>query len=76
MVLNLEGSLGQSGSVYMSLAVMRDAVVLRKIWPAVIQAQHSEKPTIQALVDKIIKRIEQSYETLAFDFPVSGNVHQ
>ena len=45
--------------------------MLRPLWPAIVQAQHSEKPDIQSIVDKIVKRIEKSFETVGFEFPVS-----
>lgn len=68
-MFNLEGTM--MGSAYMSLAVLRDWVILRQLWPAIIRAQHTEKPAIQATIDKIIKRIEQNFETLHFEFKVS-----
>ena len=71
MVLNHEGTM--LGSLYMSLAVLRDWVAIRKIWPAVVLAQHTEKPAIQGVVDRILKRIEQNFETLQFDFKVRIN---
>lgn len=67
---NSEGCSIKGGTVYNSLAIIRDHHILRHVWPAVIQAQHSEKPAVQLIVDKIIKRVEKSFETVNFLHPV------
>jgi len=71
MVFNIEGSVLNSGSAAQSLAVVRDVVILRQIWPALMRAQHSDKPEIQMLVDRTMKKVETNVETCSFDFPVS-----
>lgn len=50
---------------------LRDFWVMRQLWPAVIQAQHSEKPEIQNLVEDVMRFIRVYFETSGFDFPVS-----
>ena len=47
------------------IATKRSWAVMSQVWPALIQAQHSEKPSILALVDSIINKTVKNSETTA-----------
>lgn len=70
-MLNAEAAMLRLPTDSKDIGHTRNFVFVRETWPAIVQAQHSEKPAIQQKVDMIIKQIEKGCETLAFDFPVS-----
>ena len=40
------------------------------IWPAIVQSQHSEKPSILKVIDDIVHKIMKNVETTAIDIKV------
>lgn len=51
------------GTKKKSICVRNDWLVLRKIWSATIKADHSEKPSIIALIDTIHNTIVENLES-------------
>lgn len=46
--------------------------VLGDLWPAIAQAQHSEKPSIIKVIDEIINKIVKNMESIAIDIKVTS----
>ena len=40
------------------------------IWPAIVQSQHSEKPSILKVIDDIVGKIVKNVETTAIEIKV------
>ena len=40
------------------------------IWPAIVQSQHSEKPSILKVIDDIVHKIMKNVETTAIEIKV------
>ena len=51
------------GSGKRCLATKRSWMVIGQLWPAIVQAQQSEKPSILRVVDDIIARISKNLES-------------
>ncbi|XP_067680549.1 proteasome activator complex subunit 4-like [Haliotis asinina] len=50
-----------------SLATKRNWEILSQIWPALVQAQHSEKPSILKAIDDIVTKVVKCLETIAIN---------
>ncbi|XP_067941422.1 proteasome activator complex subunit 4-like isoform X2 [Watersipora subatra] len=74
LILNKEGS--ESVTSQMCLASNRNYAVTRFLWPAIIQAQHSDKPLIQQMVERIIEHIIDSHDIPLFYFKVSDRARE
>ena len=46
--------------------------IMGKVWPAIICAQHSEKPSILNLMDKLMDKLHKSIEATEIAITVSG----
>ncbi len=46
-----------------SLMTKRSWEIIGKVWPKVIQAQHSEKPSILKLIDQIADKLHKNIES-------------
>ncbi|XP_078590168.1 proteasome activator complex subunit 4-like isoform X2 [Branchiostoma floridae x Branchiostoma japonicum] len=53
------------------LASASEYPVIRQLWPTILQAGHSEKPSIQRLIEDVTDRIHRNYETVAVQSEVS-----
>ncbi|ESP01603.1 hypothetical protein LOTGIDRAFT_238219, partial [Lottia gigantea] len=53
------------------LATKRNWSVLNELWPGLIQAQQSEKPTVLKVIDNIVLKVMKNLDTIAIDILVS-----
>lgn len=58
------------GNSKKNMAAKRSWEVISKIWPALTQAQHSEKPSILNLIDQIVTKTVKNSETTAVNILV------
>ena len=58
------------GPKHRCLAVKPHWSVISSLWPAIVQAQHSEKPSIQLLMDALIEKIGKNMDTISIDFTI------
>ncbi|XP_005100512.1 proteasome activator complex subunit 4B [Aplysia californica] len=56
------------------LATKRNWETLAEVWPALVQAQQYEKPSILHVVDDIVNKVFKSLETFSVTFQVSDKV--
>ena len=55
-----------------SLVTKRSWEVMGKVWPALIQAPHSEKPSIVRLVEGILDKLYKNMEATELSIKVIG----
>ena len=53
-----------------NIAMKRSFEVLTLIWPAIVQSQHSEKPSILKVIDDIVSKIVKNVESTAIEIKV------
>ena len=58
------------GPKHRCLAVKPHWTVISKLWPAIVQAQHSEKTSIQILMDTLVEKITKNMDTISIDFKI------
>ena len=54
-----------------SLVTKRNWEVMNQVWLAVVQAQHSEKPSILRLIDDITDKLHKNIETTEISIKVN-----
>ncbi len=54
-----------------SLMTKRSWDIIMKVWPAVVQAQHSEKPSILRLIDDMAEKLHKNVESTELIIKVS-----
>lgn len=56
---------------YSSISIDPNWQFLRRLWPALVESPHSEKPSIVKLLDRICNLVQKSFDTfeLRYDFP-------
>jgi proteasome activator subunit 4 len=58
------------GSGKRCLATKRSWEVIGQLWPAIVQAQQSEKPSILRVVDDIIAKVSKNLESPGIEIKV------
>ena len=56
-----------------NIAMKRSWEVSTLIWPAIVQSQHSEKPSILKVIDDIVRKVVKNVESAAIEIKVSPN---
>ncbi|XP_077865747.1 proteasome activator complex subunit 4-like [Saccoglossus kowalevskii] len=62
-----------SGQRDWSLTIVHDFKIISQIWPAVIEAGHSEKPSIMKKIEEMVKKINRQYETVVIESQVTDS---
>ena len=57
-----------------SLITKRSWEVIIKVWPVLVGAQHSEKPSILRLIDHIIDKLHKNVETAEINIVVGSSM--
>lgn len=61
-----------------SLIYKHNFKAIGKLWPALIEAQHSEKPSILKVIEKILNKLHKHISTMPLQMNVSkiiGNIN-
>ncbi|KAL5009261.1 hypothetical protein ScPMuIL_014842 [Solemya velum] len=56
-----------------NLAMKRSWEIMQVVWPAIVKAQHSEKPSILKVIDGIIHKVAKNIETTAIKMTVTDS---
>ncbi|KAL4238306.1 Proteasome activator complex subunit 4 [Mactra antiquata] len=54
-----------------TMTTKRSFEIISEVWPSIVQAQHSEKPSILNLIDQIISKTDKHVETTAIKIEIS-----
>lgn len=54
-----------------NMATKRSWDVISGLWPAITQAQYSEKPSILKVIDDIVNKVDKNMESPAIETKVS-----
>jgi uncharacterized protein YggT (Ycf19 family) len=57
-----------------NIPTKRSWEIMCKVWPAITQAQHSEKPSILNLIDQIVNKTVKNVETTSISIQVSHSM--
>ena len=60
------------GNSKRNITMKRSWEVSTVIWPAIIQSNHSEKPSILKVIDDIVSKTVKNVETTAIDIKVQS----
>ena len=58
------------GNSKRNIATKRSWEIISKVWPAITQAHHSEKPSILNLIDQIVSKTVKNAETTEINIKV------
>ncbi|XP_078000645.1 proteasome activator complex subunit 4-like [Glandiceps talaboti] len=54
-------------------AITHDFKLLSQIWPAIVEAGHSEKPSIMKIIEEMVNKIHRHYQTIVIHTQVTDN---